>query len=146
MKQALIDNLFAICQLFGVPVQLRNGVNKDGFSWFSVLNVDQIIKDDKGKEMTLLEFFMTHFLDRPYQWIVTLPKSGQVISFTLRVSKAGVTTYVDQLGITKHHTKTGISWSQDNGKIGSAEDDVMTNIEQSMLEHQATNSSTVATS
>tara|TARA_R110000751_G_scaffold306838_1_gene426353 strand:- start:42 stop:476 length:435 start_codon:yes stop_codon:yes gene_type:complete len=133
MKQALIDNLMSVCTVLGIDIQLRSGINEWGSTYFSIINLHDIIKDEEGVEMTVFEWFKTNMADKVYNWVVTLP-SSQVISYTLSVTEKDKTGYDSKkTGRFERHKMTSVKFQQDSGSISSSQSD----LEQSLMSHLA---------
>lgn len=124
MKQALIDNLMSVCTVLGIDIQLRSGINEWGQTYFNIINIQSIMKDEQGEETTVFEWFKRNMADKVYNWVITLP-SGQVISYTLNVTEKDVTGYDSKkTGRFERHKMTSVKFQQDSGSISSSQDEL----------------------
>ena len=138
MKQALIDNLMSICTVLGIDIQLRSGINEWGMTYFSILNIDSVIKDEEGVEMSVFEWFKLNMADKVYNWVVTLP-SGHVCSYTLSVTEKDVTGYDSKkTGRFERHKMTSVKFQQDSGTISSTSQGLANALDIVLVEHAKT--------
>jgi hypothetical protein len=138
MKQALIDNLQSLFTIFGIHIDVSTGMSKQGYSYFQLKNLSEVIKDEDGTEMTILEWFTQHMTDKAYSWLIPL-SDGKVISYRLNINIAGKTSYLDtQTNRTVYHTKTSVSFSQEAGIIVSDGDGLVKAIEQQVRDYKLT--------